>query len=138
MDPKPLPNKPAPVQQTSPEEDAALLAIEALEAQSVELDTPAPQPTPIQNTPPTVAVVQAVVAPVAPQPPAQPVPSAPVAPKPEPTLSQAIDAALASTEPAPKRFQFFAHQKPPRKPFVIGGILAILVGLAVGAYFTLV
>ena len=145
MDQKPTQSKTTPVQQTSPEEDATLLAIEALEAQSVDLDAPkvpaapaqvqvAPtlptQPTPQQVTPPPVIKpVAALKIPV------QPPVVTPVQPS---TPAQAIAAALASDTPAPKRFQFFVNQKPPRKPFVIGGILAVLIGLGVAAYFTLV
>ena len=163
MDQDSISKKAPPVQQTSPEEDATLLAIEALEAQSIDLDTPAVQPAPAPVAPPQPVVVQPTPAPVAPTPiptpkpaptPAKPLPpatplppvrTAPVAaptPAPAPekpqTLSEKINEAISSDTPAPtKRFQFFINQKPPRKPFVIGGIVAIAVGLGVAAYLTL-
>ena len=167
MDSDSLSKKAPPVQQTSPEEDATLLAIEALEAQSVDLDrpkveVPAPAPTvvvpPAPKQAPTRTVVpERIVAPtpVAPVPePAKtpvaapkpvPTPVAPVAPKPialvrpkaPATPAEEIAEALASDEPAPKRFQFFLNQKPPRKPFVIGGLILVLIALGIGAYVTL-
>ena len=155
MDQDPISNKAVPVQQTSPEEDAALLAIEALEAQSVDLDTPksapavsiptpAPKPTPIPPKPTEVIKPVAVVGTPAPAVIPKPVAVAPT-PKPEiapqqkkpSTPAEEIAEALSSDTPGPKRFQFFINQKPPRLPFVIGGIVAVVVGLGVAAYFTL-
>jgi len=169
MDSDSLSKKAPPVQQTSPEEDATLLAIEALEAQSVDLDrpkveAPAPAPTPAVVVPPApkqapirTVVPERIVAPtpVAPVPepakipvaapkpvptpvaPVAPKPIAPVRPKAPATPAEEIAEALASDEPAPKRFQFFLNQKPPRKPFVIGGLILVLIALGVGAYVTL-
>ena len=161
MDPDSHSKKAPPVQQTSPEEDATLLAIEALEAQSVDLDTPkpetskpvepvvvaAPVPTPIAAPPvpkpapvaprPVVAAPKPTPTPVQEQKKPVPKPVAPVAPKKPLTPAEKIAEALASDEPAPKRFQFFLRQKPPRKPFVIGGLVLVLIALGVGAYVTL-
>jgi len=157
MDQDSIPSSATPVPQTSPEEDATLLAIEALEAQSVDLDAPkpalqpqatVPAPTPqlvpappkpaeeikpvgVVNAPAPVAVPQPVT--VAQPPKAEPIP----APKKPSTPAEEIAEALSSDTPGPKRFQFFTNQKPPRLPFVVGGIIAIVVGLGVAAYFTL-
>lgn len=163
MDPDSLSKKAPPVQQTSPEEDATLLAIEALEAQSIDLDTPKP-PAPVPAAPPTpVAQPVKPEVPVAPQPPkpaptpptpkpvvvtppqpkiiAKPIPTPKSVEKPAPkkatTPAEKIAEALASDEPAPKRFQFFANQKPPRTPFIVVGIILVVIGLGVGAYVTL-
>ena len=161
MDQDSIPNKAVPVPQTSPEEDATLLAIEALEAQSVDLDAPktqqpivAPAPLPpivskpaVTSKPITITrpeptaipspapVKTPTVALIAPQKPA-PVIKPPVPKKPS-TPAEAIAEALASDTPGPKRFQFFVNQKPPRMMFIVGGIIAILIGLGVAAYFTL-
>ena len=114
-----------PVQQTSPEEDAKLLAIEALEAQSVDLDMP---PMPVEPAPQPIPTPEPPVIVEPPQPTAQPaIPQTPAA-----RMAEAI-----ANEPAPKRFQFFLHQKPPRKQFVVGGLALVIIGLCVGAYFTL-
>jgi hypothetical protein len=118
-----------PVQQTSPEEDAKLLAIEALEAQSVDLDTPTQPPAPMPEPQPIVtAPIPEPVEPTAPVAPPQPAP---------PQTPAARMAEAIANEPAPKRFQFFLHQKPPRKQFVIGGLALVIIGLCIGAYFTL-
>lgn len=148
MDQDSISKKAPPVQQTSPEEDATLLAIEALEAQSIDLDTPAVQQAPAPVAPPQPVVVRPTPAPVKPLPLATPLPPVRAVPTPVPTpapapekpqtLSEKINEAISSDTPAPtKRFQFFINQKPPRKPFVIGGIVAIAVGLGVAAYLTL-
>lgn len=115
-----------PVQQTSPEEDAKLLAIEALEAQSVDLDMP---PMPVEQPAPQPIPAEIIAPqPIVPAPSVQP----PVQQTPAVRMAEAI-----ANEPAPKRFQFFLHQKPPRKQFVIGGLVLVIIGLCVGAYFTL-
>lgn len=119
-----------PVQSTSPEEDPTLLAIEALEAREVDSK---PRP-PTITVRPDVAP-RAVVVPIVP-------PVQPSTPKPAPlpkkrgTNSEEMDQEIALA-PSPKRFQFFANQKPPRKPFVIVGSLLIIIGVAVGAYFAI-
>lgn len=167
MDQRSNQNSSIPVQQTSPEEDATLLAIEALEARSVD-----PNPRPLTEDPsrvaprpaPTVPPIQpkATIEPVkaptlvvsAPQPvqpkpvepekPAEPKPipeSKPVViqevkPKKPATTAEEIAEALAGA-PAPSRYPFFAYSKPPRKPFIILGVVVILIGLGAVAYFAI-
>lgn len=181
MDKKSTTNSSVPDQATVPEEDATLLAIEALEARSIDpnprpwnapRETPVPerpvvapaprviepviskpvvQPpqtaskpvesikpietkpvTPVTHTsPPTPAVdTKSVVKPVA------PVPVVPPKPKKHLTTSEKIAEELANA-PAPSRFQFFSYRNPPRKPFVIIGIIVVIIGIGVAAYVTL-
>lgn len=170
MDQQSHPNSGAPVQTTSPEEDATLLAIEALEARSVDpnpkplnapIETPEPvvQPTPalVPPTPPTPKVIEPVLtrpvseppkpiaivpkpAPVIAQPSitpeSNPTPIAPLKPKKRGTPSEEMAEELASA-PATSRYQFFAGQKAPRKPFIIIGLIVIVIAIGVAAYLTL-
>lgn len=163
-------NSKVPVQTTSPEEDATLLAIEALEARSVDpnprplhapRDVPVPErrpasiptaPTPTV-VPPTPKVIEPIVAkpiieppvviapisapaPVQPKPQVAPAHIIPAKPKKKGTPSEEMAEELASA-PASSGFQFFANQKPPRKPFIIVGLVLIVIAIGVGAYFTL-
>lgn len=149
MDQNPLSHSPTPAQATIPEEDATLLAIEALEARAVDLDArpltrpaprvqpPAPpipvaQPAPAKIPEVKIPEVKKVIEPVI----AKPVVEAPKPKKPS-TPAEQIAHELASTSSFPM-FQFFARSKPPRKQFVVIGIVLVLVALGVGGYFLLV
>lgn len=160
MDKSSIPNSAVPDQATSPEEDATLLAIEALEARSVDpnprpLNAP-PREIPVPERPIAAPVTPKVIEPVitAPKPVVQPtpiviqpVPKPPIAPVPAPapvvapkpkrhaTPSEEMAEELAGA-PASFGFQFFANQKPPRKPFIVVGIIVIVIGIGVAAYFT--
>jgi len=165
------PAVPPPNEMTVPEEDATLLAIEALEARTVDPDpkplnapvtasvVPPPAPVPPKVVEPVVKpVTPAPVQPVKPTPPAAPKP-APVAPvAPPKTIAEVKPAQAPTIPPKPKKpatpsekmaeelthapttkgFQFFANQKPPRKPFIIVGIILILIAAGVAYYFTTV
>jgi hypothetical protein len=148
-----------PVETVSPEEDATLLAIEALEARSVDPD-PRPlnaprkvavPPRKVPVAPPVpVKVIEPVIPPHAPVPqpitPPQPAPIVikaepkPIALPPKPvkpaTPAEAIADALAHA-PVTKGFQFFLNQHAPRKPFIIIGVVVIVIAAGVAAYFTL-
>lgn len=153
MDSNLIPKKLLPVEQTSPEEDAKLLAIEALEARSVDpnpeplIPQPAavvvtPTPLPVSTAGPKPVPVQ-VIEPTIPTPPLAPIIES-TAPKPiiieipkaQATPAEEMAEALAHA-PAPSRFQFFLHQKPPRKPFVILIAVVFVIGIAVTAYFAI-
>jgi hypothetical protein len=176
MDSSSIPNSAAPVQQTSPEEDATLLAIEALEAQSVDpnpeplirdpRDMVAPRtiPTP-PVVPKSVQVIEPVIPPTAPAlaPIAVPEPVTPIelTPEPIPEPAPIVETAPAPVTPEPvvpekpkkpattaeemadelahapatSPFQFFLHQKPPRTPFIILGVVVLLIGAGVAIYF---
>jgi hypothetical protein len=148
-----------PVDTVSPEEDAILLAIEALEARSVDPDPrplnaprevavpprPAPvaPPMPVKVIEPVIPVPTPVLRPITPP---QPAPiiikeaPKPIALPPKPvtpvTPAEAIADALAHA-PATKGFQFFLNQHAPRKPFIIIGAVVIVIAVGVGAYLIL-
>jgi hypothetical protein len=144
MDKNSISTAPIPTPETSPEEDATLLAIEALEARTVDPNpepwTPTPRTThalpvkpskeehtgPLKSSKPVT--ITKVVDPV--------VLIAPIAEKPKKPATPAEEMAeeLANA-PAMSYFQFFWHQNKPRKPFIIIGIAVIVIGLVAGAYF---
>ena len=150
MDQNSIPNSVVPAQTTIPEEDATLLAIEALEARSIDQS---PRPLNAPNTPRDIHVAprQAVIPPArrkvigpvvvkatapAPKPVVPPpAPITPPKPKKPLTLSEAIAEALASA-PVSRSFQFFTNHSAPRKPFIIIGIIVVVIGAGVAAYFT--
>jgi hypothetical protein len=170
MDQSSIPNNTVPVQTTSPEEDATLLAIEALEARTVDpnprpLNAPREIPVPprVAPTPPvTPKVIEPIIAklaasapkPIAVPKPALvpikttatviisepkivdvvPVPVTPPKPKKSSTPAEEMAEELAAA-PASRGFQFFINQKPPRRLFIIVGIIVVLVGAGVAVYF---
>jgi hypothetical protein len=165
MDQKSTPHSEVPVQTTSPEEDSALLAIEALEARTVDpnprpLNMPRETPVPPRPTPVPIAspkVIEPIIAkPIAPTPKpditpvhthapapiaaARPTPTpAPVVAPPKPKRPSTPAEEMAEelqAAPVTLGFQFFANQKPPRKRFIIIGIIIVVAGIGVAAYFT--
>lgn len=165
MDQNSRPNTIDPVEPTMPEEDPTLLAIEALEARAIDdnptpLSTPRDIPVPPRLAPvPPPAPVPKVIEPIIPKPAApQPAPTVPKPvpepPKPTPkaeapqvpetppkpkkptTPAEAIAEELAHA-PTTRGFQFFTNHAAPRKPFIIVGIIVVVVALGVGAYFFL-
>ena len=160
MDPNPLSHSPTPAQATIPEEDATLLAIEALEARAIDLDIVVPPPQPavpeprktigpiVQPVPPRVPAPQIIPPPVVPkpdivvpkpvpQPTMQPVTNTPPKPARAETPAEQIANELKSASSFPV-FQFFARQKPPRRQFVIIGAILVIIALGVGGYFFLI
>lgn len=161
MDKNSTPNNPASAPQTSPEEDTTLLAIEALEARSVDPNPepwsptprPAPIPTPIVAAKP-LPIVQPEPSKVARPAPLQvmsPEPKVIVKTKPEPvapapivlekpkkplTPAEEMAEELANA-PARSYFQFFLHQSKPRKVFIIISIAIVIIGIGIGAYLAL-
>ncbi|RWZ78721.1 MAG: hypothetical protein EOT05_03160 [Candidatus Microsaccharimonas sossegonensis] len=152
MDHNSRPNHVEPVEVVVPEEDPHLLAIEALEARSVD-DLAKPshasgsQPVPPRE--PAVAMPTLTpkikepigVRPIAPT--LKPVeikhPLAPVTPqkpKKPATTAEAIAEELthASTSRA---FQFFTNHPAPRKPFIVIGGIIVVTALGIGVYFFL-
>jgi len=155
----------APIQSTSPEEDATLQAIEALEAITVDLHpkplTPATplvsKPTPVAITPPLIKqvigpVVQRtpVVTPAAPPAPATSAPAVsidkpfqpPSPPKHRPSSpAEAIAEELANAPPTSAKdslFQPFLRQLPSKKRLVTAIIIgSSVVVLATAGYFVL-
>lgn len=162
MDQKSSLNSAVPDQTTSPEEDATLLAIEALEARTVDpdprpLNAPRETPVPPRQTPAPIAppkpIEPIVIKPVAPtpKPDVTPIPIVTAAPTPAPVPRQVTPAPKPKHPSTPSEemaeelegapatssgFQFFTNQKPPRKPFIIIGIAVVIVGIGVAAYFT--
>jgi hypothetical protein len=161
MDHSSHPNNVEPVEASTPEEDPNLLAIEALEARTVDDDPKplsAPRDIPVPpRTVPTPAPTPKVIEPIIAKP--IPVVPKPVEPKPAPVITKPI-VALPPAEvipPKPKKpattaeaiaeelahapathgFQFFINRAAPRTPFVVGGIILVVVALGVGAYFIL-
>lgn len=134
-----IPDSAPPMQTVIPEEDARLLAIEALEARSVDLNPPQPRVAPRP-----VPVAPHVTAPVTPHIPAplvgvgvkEPVPASTKKPITPATPAEAIADALANGQSTTKRFQFFTYTKAPRKPFIIIGSIVVLIAIGVGVYFT--
>ncbi|MDB5180203.1 MAG: hypothetical protein JWN12_835 [Candidatus Saccharibacteria bacterium] len=146
MDQKSTPNSEVPTQTTSPEEDSALLAIEALEARTIDPDprplnapretSVPPRPTPMPTASPKV-IEPVITQPITPtlKPDVTPKPVV-VAPKPkQPSTPSEEMAEELEAAPATSSFQFFANQKPPRKPFIIIGIVVVIAGIGVAAYF---
>jgi len=143
-------------QPISPEDDAMLQAIEALEAQTVDPDpkplvpetpvtpapvvvtpapepiptpviTPAPVPTPLTVIEPTPVTTEAPTAPITPEP-----ATAPTDP------SSAIAAALArgpETTTPKSTYQPFPKKKLGKKPLLIILAIILVAGLGVGGYF---
>ena len=163
MDKNLISKTPNPTPETSPEEDIALLAIEALEARTVD-----PNPKPWSPSPRPKAAVLAEPVPII-----QPVPIAVVHPEPAKivkpqvikstelvpkivvkakpevvvappvviekikkpsTPAEEMAEALANA-PAMSYFQFFLRQHTPRKAFIIIGMAVIVVGLVTAVYF---
>ncbi|MBC7564963.1 hypothetical protein H7100_01885 [Candidatus Saccharibacteria bacterium] len=172
MDQQSHPHSGTPVQATSPEEDATLLAIEALEARSVDpnprpLNAPREVPVPERRPAPALPlvhvapkVIEPVLAkpvieppkkviiqpqtmtavaptPVRPKLDEVPIQVAPAKPKKKGTPSEEMAEALAAA-PSTSGFQFFANQKPPRKPFIVIGVVLVIIAVGVGAYFALI
>lgn len=135
MDRNSIPGTTPPVQAPIPEEDAHLLAIEALEARSID-SAPSPLISPTPPVHPPVHLANPPRVGVGVKDPVPPVPVKPQKPTQPATPAEAMADALAHS-PETKHYQFFTYNKPPRKSFIIFGIIAILVGLGVGAYFTL-
>jgi len=166
-----VPTKPttlniAPVQSTSPEDDATLQAIEALEAITVDLHPrplqpatpPVTQPasavaTPplikqvmgpvVQRTPAAAPVTQPAPAPIpTPTTPTDKPPQPPLPPKHRPsTPAEAIAEELANAPPSSPKdslFQPFLRQLPSKKRLVMAIIIgSSVVVLATAGYFVL-
>jgi hypothetical protein len=164
MDKNPISKTPKPTPETSPEEDIALLAIEALEARAID-----PNPEPWSPSPRPKAAVLAEPVPIIQLEPAtvvrlepvkivkplviksiEPMPKVIVKTKPEVvvtppiaiekikkplTPAEAMAEALANA-PAMSYFQFFLRQHAPRKVFIIIGIAVVVIGVAAVIYFT--
>ncbi|MBC7459161.1 hypothetical protein H7200_00385 [Candidatus Saccharibacteria bacterium] len=121
----------------TPEEDATLLAIESLEARSVDAPTVKPVARPVVT--PAIKPIGPVVVPPAPISASPAQPKIPPITAPINDVASAIAAALASAPAQSKqsRFNPFAHQKISKKPFIVITIILLVAGLVVGGYFAL-
>ena len=165
MDKNLISNTPNPTPETSPEEDIALLAIEALEARIVDPNpepwSPSPRPKAATLAEPEPVIQPQPVLVVRPEPTktvkpqviksTEPVPKIIVKVKPETivappiviekikkpsTPAEEMAEALANA-PAMSYFHFFLHQHTPRKAFIIIGMAVIAIALLTAAYFAI-
>jgi|GEM_PF-1878923 len=113
----------------------------------IEPITPAPTPAPVEKP-----VIHKTVVIEPPKPVAKPTP---VEVKPQPKAPEPAPAPVVVTPPKPKKpatpseemaeelahapstsgFQFFLHQKAPRRPFVIVAVIVVLIGIGAAAFF---
>jgi hypothetical protein len=129
-----MPTTPTPL---TPEEDATLLAIESLEAKTVDIPTAKPTPRPVVAPPvKPIIPVAPVVAPPAPKT-LVPKPMTPPTTPPATDIASEIAAALASAPVQSKqsRFNPFARQRISKKPIIVIAIILLLAGLIAGGYF---